>query len=116
MNKGINYYMTLNYKIEIIEDKEEGGFTLHCPELPGCITTADTIEQGYKMIQDAKIAWFSACLEDGIQIPEPLSIEDYSGQLRLRMPRSLHRKLSERSKREGISMNQLCVYLLSDRI
>jgi len=113
MNKDINYYMNLNYKIEVIEDKEEGGFALRCPELPGCMTSSDTLEEGYKMIQDAKRSWLTACLEDGIEIPEPLTIDDFSGQLRLRMPRSLHRNLSERSKREGISMNQLCVYLLS---
>jgi predicted RNase H-like HicB family nuclease len=113
MNKDINYYMNLNYKIEVIEDKQDGGFAFLCPELPGCITSAETLEQGYNMIQDAKLSWFSACLEDGIIIPEPQSLEDYSGQLRLRMPRTLHRTLSERSKREGISMNQLCIYLLS---
>ena len=44
---------------------------------------------------------------------EPDSLEDYSGQFKLRIPRSLHRSLAEHSKREGISMNQYCVYLLS---
>ena len=38
---------------------------------------------------------------------------DYSGQFKLRIPKSLHRQLSEQSKREGISMNQYCLYLLS---
>ena len=113
MNKDLNYYMTLNYKVEVFEDKEEGGFALHCPDLPGCFTSADTLDEGFRLIQDAKKSWFIACLEDGIEIPEPSNIDDFSGQLRLRMPRSLHRTLSERSKREGISMNQLCVYLLS---
>jgi predicted HicB family RNase H-like nuclease len=40
-------------------------------------------------------------------------LEDYSGQFKLRTPRSLHRSLAEHSKKEGISMNQYCVYLLS---
>lgn len=44
---------------------------------------------------------------------EPDSLEDYSGQFKLRIPRSLHRALAEHSQREGISMNQYCVYLLS---
>ncbi|MCI6085463.1 MAG: type II toxin-antitoxin system HicB family antitoxin [Selenomonas sp.] len=30
------------------------------------------------------------------------------------MPKSLHKKLAERAKREGISLNQYCVYLLSE--
>ena len=52
-------------------------------------------------------------MEREIEIHEPDSLEKYSGQFKLRMPRSLHRSLVEHSKREGISMNQYCVYLLS---
>lgn len=40
-------------------------------------------------------------------------LEGYSGQFKLRIPHSLHRSLAKHSKREGISMNQYCVYLLS---
>lgn len=60
-----------------------------------------------------KKAWIEAALEEGIEIHEPDNLEDYSGQFKLRIPRSLHRSLAEHSKREGISMNQYCVYLLS---
>ena len=40
-------------------------------------------------------------------------METYSGQFKLRLPRSLHRALAEHSQKEGVSMNQYCVYLLS---
>lgn len=62
---------------------------------------------------DAKKAWLEAAIAEKIEIREPDSLENYSGQFKLRMPRSLHRSLAEHSKREGISMNQYCVYLLS---
>ena len=39
--------------------------------------------------------------------------ENYSGQFKLRIPKSLHRSLAEHARQEGISMNQYCVYLLS---
>ena len=51
--------------------------------------------------------------EEGIEINEPDSIEDYSGQFKLRIPKTLHRKLAQHARKEGISMNQYCVYLLS---
>ena len=70
------------YSMEIIEDKEEGGFVISYPDLPGSVTCGETVE-------------------------------NYSGQFKLRIPRSLHRLLAEHSQREGISMNQYCVYLLS---
>lgn len=113
MNKDLEYYMSLPYRVEVVEDKEEGGFALHCPELPGCMTCADTIEQGFAMMEDAKREWFTVCIEDGISIPEPAKLEDYSGQFKLRLPKSLHRLLAQKSSEEGVSMNQYCVYLLS---
>ncbi|MCL2820267.1 MAG: type II toxin-antitoxin system HicB family antitoxin [Oscillospiraceae bacterium] len=113
MTKDLDYYMGLNYKIEVIKDEEEGGYALHCPELRGCITCADTIEKGFEMIEDAKKCWFQACIEDDIEIPLPGNIAKYSGQFKLRMPKSLHKYLAEKSQQEGISMNQYCVYLLS---
>jgi len=116
MKKDLNYYMSLNYKVEVIEDKEEGGYVLSCPELKGCVTCADTIQHGFEMIEDAKKCWLTACLEDGITIPEPNNINDYSGQFKLRIPKSLHKILTERSRQEGISMNQYCLYLLSSGI
>ena len=63
--------------------------------------------------RDAKRVWLEAALEEGVSIPMPDSLEDYSGQFKLRLPRSLHRALAEHSQREGISMNQYCVYLLA---
>ena len=116
MVKSLEYYMDLPYRVEIIEDKADGGFALHHPELPGCITCAATVEEGLKLLEDAKRSWISACLEDGISVPEPIRLEDYSGQFKLRLPKSLHKRLSEKSSEEGVSMNQYCVYLLSKGI
>ena len=99
--------------MEVLPDEDEGGFALRCPELPGCVTCAETLEEGFRLLDDAKRCWFTACLEDGISIPNPASKEEFSGQFKLRLPKSLHRTLAQRSKEEGVSMNQYCVYLLS---
>lgn len=109
----INEYLSAPYKMEIVEDTHEGGYVVSYPDLPGCITCADTIEEAIAAAQDAKREWIAAALEDGIEVPQPNSLDDYSGQFKLRIPRSLHKQLAEHSKREGISMNQYCLYLLS---
>lgn len=116
MTEKPEYYMDLPYRVEVVEDKEEGGFSLRCPELKGCVTSSPAIEEGFKQLEDAKREWFASCLEDGITIPEPMRAEDYSGQFKLRLPKSLHRLLARRSSEEGVSMNQYCVYLLSKGI
>ena len=53
-------------------------------------------------------------LEEDMPIKEKESNnKEYSGQFRLRLPKSLHKHLAERAKAEGVSLNQFCVYVLS---
>ena len=111
--KTVDEYMELPYRMEIVEDKAEGGYVISFPELPGCITSGETIEAVIQNAADAKRAWLEATIEDGMEVPVPGKLEDYSGQFMLHLPRSLHKSLAENSKREGVSMNQYCVYLLS---
>ena len=111
--KTIDYYMNLPYRLEIIPDTEEGGYVAAFPELPGCLTCAETIEDLIENAMDAKRVWLESELEMGAEIPEPDGIYEYSGQFKLRIPKSLHKQLAEHSKLEGVSMNQYCVYLLS---
>ncbi|MDD5852056.1 type II toxin-antitoxin system HicB family antitoxin [Galactobacillus timonensis] len=111
--KTIDYYLNLPYRLEIIPDPDEGGYVARYPDLPGCITVGETLESVVNNARDAKKAWLEAALTDGIDVAEPSSTDEYSGQFKLRLPKSLHRSLAEHSKREGVSMNQYCVYLLS---
>lgn len=111
--KTLDDYMKLPYKMEIVPDVEEGGYVVSFPELPGCFSVGEKIEDTIANALDAKKAWLEAALEEGIGITVPEKKEEYSGQFKLRMPKSLHKQLAERSKKEGISMNQYCVYLLA---
>ena len=116
MSKKIDNYMSLPYRMELIPDPVEGGYTAWFPELPGCVTCAETIEGAAANALDAKAAWLTAAIEEGIEIPEPAetpALSTFSGQFKLRIPKSLHRSLTINAKREGISLNQYCVYLLS---
>jgi predicted RNase H-like HicB family nuclease len=116
MKKTIDYYLSLPYRLEIVPDAEEGGFGARFPELPGCITCAETLEDVVKNAEDAKRIWLETAIEEGIDIVEPGKgsyLLEYSGQFKLRIPKSLHKSLAEHAKQEGISMNQYCLYLLS---
>ena len=77
------------------------------------LTCVDKIDDIFPMFNDAKKCWLEAALEEGIEINEPIPDEKYSGQFKIRMPKSLHKSLAEHSKQEGISMNQYCLYLLA---
>lgn len=111
--KTIDYYNSLSYKLEIIEDKDEGGYVASYPDLPGCISCGQTIESAIKNVQDAKTAWLNEAIENKLDVPEPNDESKYSGQFKLRIPKTLHKLLAEQAKKEGTSMNQYCMYLLS---
>ena len=103
--------MSLPYRI-VIKPDINGGMTVYVSELPGCISQGDNLEDAYKMIEDAKKAWIESALEDGAAIPEPLN-EDFSGKFVVRVPKSLHKVLTELAKEEGVSLNQYINYKLA---
>ena len=113
MMKTLDEYMKLPYKLEILPDSAEGGYVASYPELRGCITVGDSPAAAAANAEDAKKEWILAALEDGVNIAEPETADSYSGQFKLRIPKTLHKTLAEDSKKEGVSMNQYCVYLLS---
>ena len=69
--KTIEDYLRMNYTMEVIEDPTEGGFVVSFPELPGCITCGQTLENALANALDAKKAWLEAAVEDGLVIQEP---------------------------------------------
>lgn len=111
--KTFEEYMKMPYKLEIVPDSEESGFVASYPELPGCITCGSTITDAVNNAEDAKKAWLLSAIEEHIKIAEPERAQSYSGQFKLRIPKTLHKTLVEDSKKEGVSMNQYCVYLLA---
>ena len=100
----LNDYLKLSYRMEIVEDKDEGGYVVSFPDLKGCISGRYTLETAVKNAADAKAAWLEAAMEDGYPIPLPEDDSIYSNQFKFRMPKSLHRQLAEHAKMEGISL------------
>lgn len=73
----VDEYMKLPYKMEITPDIDAGGFVVSYPDLPGCLTVGDTIEEAIKNAEDAKRAWLEAAIEDRVKIKEPDDLENY---------------------------------------
>ena len=69
--KTIEYYMTLPYRLEILPDPDEGGYVVRYPDLPGCLTVGETMNDALANAEDARRAWITSALEDGIRIAEP---------------------------------------------
>lgn len=116
--RDMSYYLSLPYAVRVYREPDGSGFTAEIPDLPGCITCADTLDEVWALIEDAKRGWLELALADGDPIPEPAPpVEDQpSGKFTVRVPRSLHRKLSEEARREGVSLNQFVTVALAETV
>lgn len=112
--KSIDHYLRLNYEIKLrkLAEDEGGGWVAEIPLLPGCMADGKTPEEALMNLEDAKKCWLETCLELGRPVPEP-NQENYSGQIRIRIPKSLHRILAEKAKEENVSLNQYISYQLA---
>jgi predicted RNase H-like HicB family nuclease len=112
--KDLEYYLNLNYEIRLrkLSEEEGGGWFAEIPKLPGCMSDGATPEEALANLQDAKKCWIENCLELGRLVPEPVP-ENYSGQIRIRIPRSLHRIMAEKAREENVSLNQYISYQLA---
>ncbi|AUS03542.1 type II toxin-antitoxin system HicB family antitoxin [Paenibacillus larvae] len=64
-------------------EPDEGGFTVTFPDLPGCITEGDDLEEALRMAKDALGGHLYLMEEDGDEIPrssQPGSIQLETGE------------------------------------
>ena len=111
-NRDLEFYLSLRYPVTIHTDPD-GGYVAEIEELPGCMTQAETIDEVFKAIEDARQVWIKGTYEMGQDIPLPRDMEEHSGKFMVRIPRSLHRNLVRAAKREGVSLNQYVTSLLA---
>ena len=104
------------FAIRPLAPAEGGGYLIDYPDLPGCMSDGETVEEAIANGRDAQAGWIAAMREAGRPVPAPGAETGagYSGKWLMRTPRSLHRSLAERARREGVSLNTLAVALLAE--
>src|SRR3954452_9313993 len=110
--KTLDHYLNLQQPVRFIDDID-GGYVAVFPDLEGCITQGESVEEAAAMAEDAWRGWIESEYQRGNDIPLPSYPEEYSGQFRLRLPKSLHRQLAESAARDGVSLNQYVLMLLA---
>jgi predicted RNase H-like HicB family nuclease len=110
--KPVEYYLGLAYPI-ILHADPDGGYVVEFPDLEGCMTQIDTLDELAYMAEDARTGWILSEYDSGEDIPLPSYPEEYSGKFNLRLPKSLHRELAQEAQRQEVSLNQYVVALLS---
>ena len=104
----VKEYMELPYTRIIKEMNDESGHYYYGSvlELDGCQSTADKVDELMKSLDEAM---------DNYPIPLPQQDDSYSGKFVLRLPKTLHKRLSIEASNEGVSLNQWACYKLSQQ-
>lgn len=113
--KNVEDYMNLpyNYIVQPINDESGSYFYARVLELDGCQSTGETFEEAYGNLKEAMRGWIETKLEAGFDVPLPVGYDDFSGKFIVRIPKSLHYRLSVEAEQEGVSLNQYALYKLS---
>lgn len=64
-------------KYAVVIEKAEGNYSAYVPDLPGCITVGDTLEEIKQMIGEAIEFHLEGLQEEGLPIPEPTTLCEY---------------------------------------
>jgi len=97
--------MMNKYGINIIWSDEDDEFVATCPDFPGLSAFGETVEEAFEEGKIALGLFQESYKEAGESLPNPTVKHQYSGQLRLRLAKSLHEALAESARREGLSLN-----------
>lgn len=110
--------MKTNYPFNIrqLSSEEGGGYLIEFPDLPGCMSDGETIDEAIANGQEAIAAWIEAAKEMDKPIPKPGELESQSGKWVQRVPKSIHLRLVNRAKEEGVSLNTLVITMLSESL
>ncbi len=103
------------YSISIKWSDEDNGFMATVPELPGLSAFGGNQAEALSELAVAAQVYLESLKKSGMPVPDMQKAISYSGQLRLRMPKSLHANLADSARNEGVSLNTYIVTLLSKR-
>ena len=113
--KNAAYYMSLPYTYVVQPYSDESGFYYvgKIMELDGCMSDGETREEVLANLQEAMEGWIETSLDNGLDVPEPAFADNFSGKFTLRLPKTLHRRLTVEAEKEGVSLNQYALYKLA---
>jgi len=98
------------YTYRVEWSSEDNAHIAHCLEFPSLMAHGNTAGSALvemEKVVEASIAWMR---EESEEIPGPFGLKQFKGNVTLRMPTEIHRKLAIKSAEEGVSVNQ---YILS---
>lgn len=115
----------MKYPIAIEPGSENTAYGVVFPDLPGCFSAGDTLEEAYTNAKEAAELWLEEQIDEGESIPRPSSIDklvkdedfknwifgfvdvdlaqlsDKAERINITLPRRVLLKLDQKAKRAG---------------
>ena len=93
--------------VKIIVEKASDGFTAYVPELPGCVTFGNSLDEIKENIREAITLQLEGMIEDGEEVPFNLR-EDFNIELKLDVAQvfNLYQSINSTGFAKRIGMNQ----------
>ena len=130
--------MRLVYQAVFYPFDNQNGYTVEFPDLPGCITQGDSLEEALEMAADAAAGWILGEIEDGFDIPKPskainkeeykdaefinyipLNMEEYAkqyGQKAVKKTLTIPQWLNKLAEKNGINFSHVLQEALKNKL
>jgi len=105
-----------HYSMRVAWSEQDGMFVATCPALGNVSALGSTPHAAVAELEAAVALALETYAAEGWHVPEHDTHEDYSGQFRLRLPRSIHAWLAHEAERQSVSLNTLVATLLAQAI
>jgi predicted HicB family RNase H-like nuclease len=97
------------YGFRVEWSEEDGEYVGLCAELPSLSWVAKSAEAALRGIRRVVKEAVRDMLASGEPVPEPFATRRYTGELRVRLPPSLHKRLAMEAAEHNRSLNRLIV-------
>ena len=109
-NRNLEAYQ---FTVRPLSKEEGGGYLVEYPDIPGCMSDGETIEEAIANGREALRDCVAVFQESGRKVPKP-GIE--AAQWRQRLPRTLYSKLTVQAENEGVSINSFVTAIIAEAI
>lgn len=101
------------FTVRPLSREEGGGYLVEYPDIPGCMSDGETIEEAIANGREALRDCLDVLRESGRRVPKP---EVAAAQWRQRLPRTLYSKLTKQAESEGVSINSYVAAIIAEAI
>ena len=105
IKKNLDYYLNLHYTYIIEWSDIDMCFLGSIAELEYNMTCGKTREEVLANLREALVSYVATSLDNDMEIPEPLKINDYKGNITYRTSRERHYMLAKQAKLYRKSIN-----------